>query len=287
MKKILPYPLFFFLIVYLSSWCKTGIIQEEDELYSLFLKRQVKLTLISTPRPREKGRMNLLLLNDGQDMEKFRVKLILGSLRGKNLINPLLVIGIHAGDRLKEYGVADFPDYMGRGGQAGNYASFINDELLPYAIKKAGLPKFKSVVMAGCSLGGLSAFDIAWSHADRINKVGVFSGSFWWRDKDDKATGYSDSLDRIMLQKTRSSKKNPHLKYWFYAGAKEEAGDRNKNGIIDVIDDTKDLIEVIKSKNICLPDEIKYTEDENGRHDYPSWSNQLPYFLIWAFGVKG
>ena len=41
-------------------------------------------------------------------------------------------------------------------------------------------------------------------------------------------------------------KKKPHLQYWFYAGTKEETGDRDKDGIIDVIDDTKDLIEIIK-----------------------------------------
>jgi S-formylglutathione hydrolase FrmB len=87
-----------------------------------------------------------------------------------------------------------------------------------------------------------------------------------------------------MINKIRSSKKRPHLQYWFYAGAQEETGDRDKDGIIDVVDDTKDLIETIKSKNVCSPDDIYYTEDPNGKHDYPSWSAQFPKFLLWAFG---
>ena len=228
--------------------------------------------------------MNLLLLNDGQDIEKLRAKDILDSLYRKKIIQPLIVIGIEAGDRMQEYAVADEPDYKGNGSKAGKYAAFIDDELYAFVKKKAGVRKFNSVVMAGCSLGGLSAFDIAWDHADKIDKVGIFSGSFWWRDKDAVAAGYSDDKDRIIINKIRSSRKKPHLQYWFYAGGREETGDRDKDGIIDVIDDTKDLIELIKSKNVCSSGDIVYTEDGNGIHDYSSWSNHFPSFLTWAFG---
>ena len=273
-----------YLLTCLTIGCKSKIKEQEDEVYSRHLQRHVKLTIISTPMPDDKSQLNLLLLNDGQDLEKFRVKQIVDSLYRKKLIQPILVVGIHTAERMKEYGVGDYPDYQGNGAQADKYDAFIDDELYPFAKKKAGVRKFNSVVMAGCSLGGLSAFDIAWNHADRIDKVGVFSGSFWWRDKDAKAADYSDENDRIMLNKIRSSKKRPHLQYWFYAGGKEETGDRDNDGVIDVIDDTKDLIELIKSKNVCSPDDIKYTQDDNGQHDYPYWSRQLPAFLIWAFG---
>jgi len=278
-------PLLVLLLTQLAfSNCKSKIKQQDDELYSRHLQRHVKLTIINTPMPDDKSQMNLLLLNDGQDMDKFRVKDIVDSLYSKNLIKPLLVVGIHAGDRMKEYGVADQPDYKNRGDKAGFYDEFINDELYPFAKKKAGVRKFNSVVIAGCSLGGLSALDIAWNHPDKIDKVGVFSGSFWWRDKDDKAADYSDANNRIMLAKIRSSRKKPHLTYWFYVGGKEEDGDRDKDGIIDAVDDTKDMVELIKSKNICAPEDIVYTEDQNAKHDWPYWSAQLPAFLVWAFG---
>lgn len=272
------------LLLLLAPGCKSKIKQQDDEIYSRHLQRQVKLTIINTPMPDDKTELNLLLLNDGQEMGQFRIKEIVDSLYRKKLIKPLLVVGIHAGDRMKEYGVADYPDFTNRGDKAGYYDKFINDELYFFAKKKATVRKFKSVVIAGCSLGGLSAFDIAWNHAEKIDKVGVFSGSFWWRDKDDKATDYSDDKNRIIINKIRSSKKKPGLKYWFYTGGKEENGDRDKDGIIDVTDDTKDLVELIKSKNVCLPDDIMYTEDANGKHDYASWSKQLPAFLVWAFG---
>ncbi len=272
------------LLLLFSVGCKKKIKQQEDELYSRHLQRQVKLFILSTPMPDDKSELNLLLLNDGQDLQKFGVKEILDSLYKKKLIKPLIIVGIVADERTKEFGVSQQPDFMKRGDKADSYSKFIDDELYAFVKKNAGVRKFKSVAIAGCSLGGLSAFDIAWDNADKIDKAGVFSGSFWWRDKDDKAADYSDEKNRIIINKIRSSKKKPHLQYWFYAGAKEESGDRDRDGIIDVIDDTKDLMELIKSKNVCLPEEIIYKEDANGIHDYTSWRNHLPEFLIWAFG---
>jgi enterochelin esterase-like enzyme len=271
------------LLLVFATGCKKKIKVQEDEIYSRHLQRQVKLTVISTPVPDNKSELNLLLLNDGQDAAQFRVKEIVDSLYKKKLLQPLLIVAIAAGDRTKEYGVSGQPDFMKRGDKADKYAAFIDDELYPFAKKRAGVRKFNSVVLAGCSLGGLSAFDIAWDHADKIDKVGIFSGSFWWRDKDDKTADYSDEKDRIILNKIHSSRKKPHLQYWFYAGGKEETNDRDKDGIIDVVDDTKDLVDLIKSKNVCPADDIVYSEDPNGIHDYTSWSNHLPQFLLWAF----
>ena len=276
--------IFLIALSMIIAGCKRSVKERSDEIYSRHLQRHVKLSIISTPMPSDKSEMNLLLMNDGQDMEKLRVKDILDSLYRKKLIQPLLIVGIHADDRMQEYGVADYPDYKNNGSKAAKYAMFIDDELYPYVKKKTVLRKFNSVVMAGCSLGGLSAFDIAWDHADKIDKVGVFSGSFWWRDKDAAAIDYSDDKDRIIINKIRSSRKKPHLKYWFYAGGKEENADRDKDSIIDVVDDTRDLIELIKNKNVSSPDDIVYTEDVNGMHDYISWSHWFASFLVWAFG---
>lgn len=264
--------------------CHQKIKQQEDEMYSRHLQEHIKLTIISTPMPDNKSDMNLLLLNDGQDVEKLRIKVITDSLFKKNLIMPLLIVAIHAGNRMDDYGAGGFPDFQNRGNRADKYDAFISDELYDFAKKKAGVRKFKSIVLAGCSLGGLSAFDIAWNHADKIDKVGVFSGSFWWRDKDTSATDYADDKDRIILSKIKSSRKKPKLKYWFYAGAKEEDGDRDKDGTIDVIDDTKDLIGIIKNKNVCPANDIVYVESPDGKHAYADWSKALPGFLTWAFG---
>lgn len=281
--KNVYYAFFLATLVFFIS-CKNSIKVSEDSVYSRHLQKHIKLTIITTPLPREKSTLNLLLLNDGQDINRLRVKETVDSLYKKNLIQSLIVVAIHTDNRMQEYGVAGFPDFKRNGNDATKYSAFIDDELYPFIKKKISIRKFNSVIIGGVSLGGLSAFDIAWDHADKINKVGVFSGAFWWRDKDVNSKDYSDENNRIMLKKLRSSRKKPHLKYWFYAGGNEEEDDRDKDGVIDVIDDTKDLINVIKNKNVASYGDIVYKEIKEGKHDYAYWSQVFPDFLIWSVG---
>jgi len=282
----IPHPgrILIVLPVFLLGACGAKIKETKDSIYSRHLQKHLDITIINTPVPNEKNSFNLLLLNDGQDIEKLRVKKIIDSLYKKDLLQPLLVVAINAFDRIREYGIAGYTDYKNNGTSAEKYAAFIDDELYPFIKKRAGVRKFNSITIAGCSLGGLSAFDIGWDHADKIDKVGVFSGSFWYRDKDIADPDYSDDKNRIILNKIRSSRKKPHLKYWFYAGGNEERADRDNDGIIDVVDDTKDLVELIKKKNVSSPQDIIYTELKNGEHDYDSWSHVFPQFILWADG---
>lgn len=265
------------------SACDKKIKIMEDEIYSRHLQTHIKLTIISTEVPEDKRKLNLLLLNDGQEVNKFRVAITIDSLYNKKLISPTVVVAIHATNRNQWYGVAGKPDFDNRGDKADKYAAFIDNELYAFIKKMTGVRKFNSVAIAGVSLGGLSAMDIAWNNAAKIDKVGVFSGSFWWRDKDASNAAYSDSTNRILLTQIKNSRKKPHLQYWFYAGLKEETSDRDKDGIIDVADDTRDLIAIIKNKKLSQPSDILYQEREDGRHDYESWSKVLPDFLQWAF----
>ena len=270
--------------IILISACGSKIKETKDSVYSRHLQKHIDLNIISTPVPKEKNSFNLLLLNDGQDIEKLRAKDAVDSLYRKKMIQPLVVVSINAFDREKEYGVSGSPDYLNNGTLADKYALFIENELLPFIKKRTGVRKFNSVTIAGCSLGGVSALDFAWDHADKINKVGIFSGSFWLRDMNADDSTYSDEKDKIILNKVRASRKKPHLKYWFYVGGSEETADRDKDGIIDVIDDTKDLIDLIKKKNVSPPQDIFYSEIKEGKHDYSSWSKVFPQFLVWAEG---
>lgn len=276
--------IFLLFCMILIAACGSKTKENKDEVYSRHLQKHIGLTIISTPVPKDKRDFNLLLLNDGQDMNQLKIKNIVDSLYKKKLIHPLVVVGINAFDRMQEYGVAGFPDYQNNGVSAEKYSNFIINELLPFIKKQSGVRKFNSITIAGSSLGALSAFDIAWENADKIDKVGALSGSFWFRDKDANDASYSDDKNRIIINKIRSSRKRPHLKYWFYAGGSEETADRDKDGIIDVIDDTKDLIDLIKKKNVCPPQDIVYTEVKDGQHNYDSWSKVFPAFLIWAVG---
>lgn len=225
----------------------------------------------------------ILFLNDGQDGEAIGLKSTLENLVQSNEMQPTIVVGIHAGDRVQEYGVTGKPDFKKRGARAKEYSRFLLTELIPYLEYEYAVSKEKSQrVIAGFSLGGLSAMDIAW-HSDYFGKVGAFSGSFWWRKRDSKSRFYSEYYDRIMHQQVRKGKFKHGLAFWFQTGDKDEASDRNNNGVIDSIDDTLDLIVELTKKGYRPFHDIHYLELKNGEHNLKTWGEALPHFLKWAF----
>jgi enterochelin esterase-like enzyme len=278
----------FFLLLAVSiliffTGCKKGAQQQSDKLYSRHLQRQVNLKIFHTKLTGDRDQLNLLLLNDGADVEKLQAFTTVDSLFSAGDIGSTVVVAIDVADRMQEYGVAGKPDYEKRGSKADNYDAFINNELLPYIKKKTETRKFRKTAIAGASLGGLSAFDIGWNHADKFDAVGVFSGSFWWRDKDATDSTYSDDNNRIVVAKLKASRKTPTTKFWFYAGKKEETSDRDKDGIIDVIDDTHDVIKTMVDKRKMNPSQVVYKESANGQHDWSYWALVFPEFVSWAF----
>lgn len=253
---------------------------------SLELRREVKVSLIAPAIPGDLRGLPLLLLNDGQDLEKMPFTSIIEGLWKEQKIAPLLIAGIHAGaERKMEYGVTGIPDYLGRGAKAANYRDFVNRELLPVLLKHWGLDRFESLSFAGFSLGGLSALDLSFDGRFPVKQVGVFSGALWWRSLDQTETAYNDEVHRIMHSSIRAAKSVPKdLRFFFQCGALDEVLDRNNNGIIDSIDDTRDLIKELISKGYDAAKDIHYLEMPDGRHDIATWARALPPFLTWGWG---
>jgi len=223
----------------------------------------------------------LLILNDGQDMQGMHMKLILEQVWQKKMCKPFILIAPHTKDRMNEYGVANQPDFKNRGQFANLYTTFICHEMIPQLKQKLGLESFELIAIAGFSLGGLSAFDIAWNNSNIITKVGAFSPSFWWRKKD-LNDNYSDD-DRIMHDVVKNTTVKPNLKICLQCGTLDEFEDRNKNGVIDSINDTLDMIKELEKKGFELDKDIAYTELIAGKHTLETYAIMLPYFFKWAF----
>ncbi len=270
----------------LSMYTTLSEITYTDTLYSIpsaKLKREVEFN-VYLPQPfYGLEALNVLFFNDGQDAPKMKLESILSRLGSQNFIKSLAVVAIKASaDRIQEYGVAGQPDFKKRGSKATAYTSFIVSELVPEVksiLKEYALGEF---AYAGFSLGGLSAFDIAWHNDDTFSKVGVFSGSFWWR-KQALGPDYTDN-DRILHQMIRTSAHKPSLKFWLMTGTEDESADRNRNGIIDSIDDTVDVIKELMKKGYHRPADLAYYEKVGGKHDIDTWASAMPKFLTWAFG---
>jgi predicted alpha/beta superfamily hydrolase len=195
-------------------------------------------------------------------------------------------VGIHcAPDRKNEYGTANILDYKGRGAKAALFTKFVMDELIPYIRKTFKIISFKEKSFAGFSLGGLCAMDIVWNHPNEFFKVGVFSGSLWWRDKDQEDPTFDEDLDRIMHRQVREGNYYPWLKFFFEVGTQDETADRNNNGVIDAIDDVVSLVQELRKKGY-QENALEYLEIKDGKHDVPTWAKAFPSFLEWGWGVK-
>ena len=262
---------------------KKKIFEQDLELHSRALNRSVKLSVLAMPNPAHypSASYALLLVNDGQDFRQMKFSATLATFHESVKNKKLITIGLHAGDRLQEYGTASRPDYAKRGGKAKAYTQFIIEELIPYLETLFNLsPDPKDRAFAGFSLGALSALDIAWAHPEQFGKVGVFSGSLWWRSKafDPKAP----DANLIMHHIIRTSKKKEGMKFWFQAGTKDEKEDRNNNGVIDSIDDTLSLIDELKKLGYTDQD-ITYVQVEGGYHNQQTWGEVMPQFLEFLF----
>lgn len=256
-------------------------------LVSAHLGREVELSILLPSGPADSGPLPVLYLNDGQDLERLHLQATLDALYGGGALRPFVLVAPHANElRVQEYGTAGHPDFNGRGSRAGAYTEFVISELLPFAQAKYHVSADPALaVMAGFSLGGLSAVDMVWHHPEAFARAGAFSGSFWWRQRAVGA-GYTPA-DRIMHGLVRTRRAHPSHAFWLQSGTLDERGDRNENGVIDSIEDCLDLLEELIRSGLDPQRALRYVQVEGGHHHPDTWGRVMPDFLRWAFGQDG
>jgi predicted alpha/beta superfamily hydrolase len=251
---------------------------------SQYLERSVKVDVFLPPQYQKDKKQfyPTILFNDGQDMPALGMLDTLTQLYKENALPQCIVFALHCNEnRINEYGIAQQADYKNRGNKARQYNDFIMHEFLPI-IKKEFRCKSEASTMtyAGFSLGGLSALDIAWANPLHFGKVGIFSGSLWWRNR--AWTAEDPDGGRIMHDIVSKSAFQKDMKFWFEVGTKDEDCDRNNNGRIDAIDDTLDLIDALAALGYRPHEDIKYVEIDGGEHNPKTWGAVMPDFLKWA-----
>lgn len=252
--------------------CKK-VKEQDDQLYSRHLQRQVKLTIINTPVSDDKAELNLVIFNDGQLLDDMGMKEIVADLYSAKKIAPAVIVAIHAGNRTQEYGISDDTKSGRAGEKADHYLSFVNNELYPYAKKKAGLRKFKTVTIAGFGAGALSALDIAWEYPDKISKLGMFSGAFSRKVVNDT------SANGAMYSKLKASRKRPKTQFWFYAGKTGDTGIKNDDAT-DIEANTNAIIQLLGDKSFINASDIIYKK--GNVNNIEAWKAAMPDFLEWA-----
>ncbi len=260
----------------------TGSSIEALTIDSTFLERKVTVDVYFPVTKIDLNECELLLINDGQDLISMDFKNILKEVSDK--ITPLICVGIHCGpDRKNEYGTSNVLNERGEGAKASLYIRFVLDELLPFIQKEFEISSFKQKSFCGFSLGGLSALDIVWNYPYEFSKVGVFSGSLWWRTLSQDDPKFSEEKHRIIHNEIKNGSYYPWLKFFFETGTSDETADRNNNGIIDSIDDTLALISELEKKGYHPETDIFYLQLKDGKHDIATWSHAFPTFLLWGW----
>ena len=224
-----------------------------------------------------------LYVNDGQDQEALQLHETLAKLFQRQQIPPIIVVAVPTNDdRLQEYGTAVCPNAQELGTKAADYGRFLTNELMPTINQQFRTSQNPADIgIFGVSLGGLSAFDIAWNHPDQFGVVGVMSGSFWWRAGEEETAVPPGRL--IAHEMVRGTAGRPNLRLWFEAATQDEASDRDNNGVIDAIQDTLELIDELQAIGFSRGEDVVYVEVPGGRHNYVTWAQAFPDFLRWAY----
>jgi enterochelin esterase-like enzyme len=224
----------------------------------------------------------VLVALDGQTMPQWRLAETLDELVGAGVIEPVVVAAVPASpERVDEYGTAGQLDFAGRGRRAKAFQDLLAGEVLPWLREKHHVAADAARTgIFGASMGGLCAFDTAWRRPQVFGLAGIFSGSLWWRADNSSATAQQAS--RIAHRRVREAGVRPDLRLWFQAGTRDEAADRDGNGVIDAIQDTTELVDELVTKGFRRGHDVVYHEIEGGEHHESTWARALSEFLRWA-----
>ncbi|MFZ5637845.1 MAG: alpha/beta hydrolase-fold protein [Pseudomonadota bacterium] len=258
-----------------------------------------------------------LYVNDGQDAEAVGLGAWLDALTVSGEIQPTIAIAIDMPkDRLAAYGFSDraagrslpAPTRVGPvGGAAHAYCEWVVRTLVPAIDARYNTrarPDARAIL--GWSLGGANALNLGWQYPDIFGRTGAFSPSFWLS---------IDNADADAVQRTRIAQTmiaggayHPGSKFFFAVGDAEEADDRDGDGIVDVVDDVRDLIEgwrivgeeaprakglrqlghSINPQHATTPTraDVALHLLPGGEHRQRSWAKLLPSFLRWAYALR-
>ena len=259
------------------------------------------------------ARYEVLYVNDGQDMEAVALADTLRRLDDAHAIRRILVVAIDMPpDRMAGYGVFDraagaplpAPTRYGPvGANAFAYAQWLTNVLVPAidaryrTVRAAG-----GRALLGWSLGAASAFATGWQYPALFGTVGAFSPSFWLAA--DAARPGETRLAHALVERVVP---DPPPRLFLAAGPAEEAGDRDGDGTIDVVDDVLELAlgwrdggghahPGLRQQGYPVnPDGARTPLDaaatvyllQGGHHAQESWARMLPAFLRWAYGRDG
>lgn len=258
----------------------------------------------------------VLYLNDGQDAEAVALQTTLDDMIGRGEIRPAIAVAIDMpAERMAAYG---FSDRTGQrslvattrhgdvGAHAHAYSEWVATGLVP-AIDARYRTRARAGArtILGWSLGAAHALNLAWQYPEVFASVGAFSPSLWVSAQ--RGSPADIEAGRIAQRMIASGQYHAGSRFFFAVGDAEETDDRDGDGVIDALDDVRDLVDgwrvsgepEPRAKGLrqlghsVNPDhatraaraDVSLLVLADGRHEQASWAKMLPSFLRWAYAV--
>ena len=219
-------------------------------------------------------RYPVLYLQDGQNLfdpatafanQDWGLSSLLDSLISEEVIEPVVVAGIYnAGvNRLAEY--SHVRTSQGVGGKARLYGKFLVHELKPFIdAQYRTKPDVANTASGGSSMGGLVSLYLGLHYPGLFGKLIIMSPSIWW-------------ANRAVLREMRKPKGKTDQKIWLDVGTAEG----NDPG--PIVQDARDLRDVLTGRGWCLGQDLRFVEDEGAGHNEKAWSCRMRDALAFLF----
>ncbi len=233
----------------------SGRVSDPIRVASAALGRDCVIRIYHPPGYEENSlkRYPTLYMHDGVNLffpeeaflgREWQVDETMAALDGMSLIDKVVVIAIHAGDRLTDFTA---PGYYA-------YGRFLADELKPAVDRNLRtLAGPATTAVMGSSLGGVVSFHLAWQRPELFGKAACLSSSFTFRDD--------------LLARVADEPKKPAV---FYL----DSGWPGDNYEV-----TRSLRDLLARRGYRFGDDLLYFAFPNARHDESFWAmrSHIPF----------
>ena len=127
-------------------------------------------------------------------------------------IPPVIVVAVDVRARVHEYSWAPFEYDVEVIPKLSQYTEFVMETIHPLIAQKWSCTR--DIGILGGSLGGSSAFWMAWHHPEFFSRVAAFSGSFWMSNPS-------------MMEIVKNTKDIPNIRIYL------DAGDTSAEGVVE------------------------------------------------------
>jgi predicted alpha/beta superfamily hydrolase len=210
-------------------------------------------------------RFPVLYMLDGQNVFDGATAFIAGQewevdetaerLIAEGRIEPLIVVAVDNGGerRIEEY-TPTRDASVGQGGGLDRTARLLRDELKPWVDARFRTrPERGATGIAGSSLGGLAALELALRHPDLFGRAAALSVSAWWDG-------------RSITKTVQDLAHRPELRLWVDIGTGETG---------EALAHTRALRDALLRKGWQEGSDLRYLEVDGGTHDEAAWAKRM------------